>query len=80
MFFFALWLYVALPFLYTVPRYSGHDGTPNKCSAEESRNHGFWEKAGCDPTAYFTLWLVAFTGVLAVSTIGLWIVTWQPPI
>jgi hypothetical protein len=74
LFFFAFWLYVVLPFLYTVPRFS-HDEATNKCSAEESKNHGFWEKASCDPTAYFTLWLVAFTGVLAVSTIGLWIVT-----
>jgi len=74
--FFAFWLYVALPFLFTVPRYNSQDETPNKCS-EESKNHGFWEKVGCDPTAYFTLWLVAFTGVLAISTIGLWIVTWR---
>ena len=72
--FFALWLFVALPFLYGVPRYS-HDEAANKCSSEESKNHGFWEKAACDPTAYFTLWLVAFTGVLAVSTIGLGIAT-----
>src|SRR5205823_4243144 len=34
-------------------------------------------KARCDPIAYFTLWLVGFTGILAVSTIGLWIVTWR---
>jgi hypothetical protein len=77
LFFFAFWLLVALPFLYSVPRYSGHDEAANTCSVEESKNHGFWEKASCDPTAYFTLWLVAFTGVLAVSTIGLWIVTWR---
>jgi len=70
LFLFAFWLYVALPVLYSASR-SSHDETPNKCSAEESKNHGFWEKAGCDPTAYFTIWLVAFTGVLAVSTIGL---------
>ena len=57
-------------FFISVPRYL-HDEAANKCSAEESKNHGFWEKASCDPTAYFTLWLVAFTGVLAVSTIGL---------
>jgi hypothetical protein len=36
----------------------------------------FWEKTTTDPVAYFTLWLVAFTGVLAVSTIGLWGATW----
>lgn len=39
--------------------------------------HGFWEKAADDPVAYFTLWLVVFTGVLAASTIGLWFVTWR---
>ncbi len=77
LFFFALWLFVALPFLYTVPRYAGHDEAADKCAAEENKNHGFWEKTNCDPTAYFTVWLVAFTGVLAVSTIGLWIVTWR---
>jgi hypothetical protein len=77
LFFFAFWLLVALPFFYSVPRYSGNDETTNQCSGEESKNHGFWEKASCDPTAYFTLWLVAFTGVLAISTIGLWIVTWR---
>jgi hypothetical protein len=75
---FSAWIFVALPFLYTVPRYSHPDDqTLNKCSTEESKNHGFWEKTGCDPVSYFTLWLVGFTGVLAVSTIGLWIVTWQ---
>jgi hypothetical protein len=76
LFFFAFWLLVVLPFLYTVPRYS-HDEAPNKRPADESENHGFWQKAGDDPVAYFTLWLVGFTGVLAVSTIGLWIVTWR---
>jgi hypothetical protein len=74
LFIFAFWLLVALPFLYGVPRYS-HDETANKCTSEESKNHGFWEKASCDPTAYFTLWLVAFTGILAVSTIGLGVAT-----
>jgi hypothetical protein len=74
LFFFALWLFVALPFLYTVPRYGE---TANTCATEESKSAGFWAKTSCDPTAYFTLWLVAFTGVLAVSTIGLWIVTWR---
>jgi hypothetical protein len=76
LFFFAFWLYVALPFFYTVPRFSQND-TSNKRSAEEGKNPGFWEKAADDPVAYFTLWLVGFTGVLAASTIGLWIVTWR---
>jgi hypothetical protein len=46
-------------------------------SSEKEHKDGFWEKAGDDPVAYFTLWLVGFTGVLAISTIGLWIVTWR---
>jgi hypothetical protein len=44
---------------------------------EKVHKGGFWEKTIDDPVAYFTLWLVGFTGVLAVSTIGLWIVTWR---
>jgi len=70
----AFWTFVVLPFLYS-PNEARHDGTSNKCSTEQSKNYGFWEKAACDPVAYFTLWLVGFTGVLAVSTIGLWGVT-----
>jgi len=40
--------------------------------------HGesFWQRATEDPTAFFTLWIAIFTFVLAVSTIGLWTVTW----
>ena len=57
------------------PRYSQQNETSYKCSTEEGKNFGFWEKTDCDPTAYFTLWLVAFTGVLAVSTVGLWVAT-----
>jgi hypothetical protein len=68
---FAFWTLVCLPIYY------GHSNASHKCSAEESKNHGFWEKADCDPVAYFTLWLVGFTGVLAASTIGLWVVTWR---
>jgi hypothetical protein len=44
-------------------------------SAKEAVKHGFWEKTADDPVAYFTLWLVGFTGVLAVSTIGLGVAT-----
>lgn len=70
---FALWIFVALP-LY----YGQSDNTAaNNCSAQENQNYSFWEKARCDPVAYFTLWLVGFTGILGPSTIGLWWVTWQ---
>jgi hypothetical protein len=43
---------------------------------ERKLNKTFWEKTRCDPVAYFTVWLVGFSGILAASTIGLWIVTW----
>jgi hypothetical protein len=70
---FAIWVFGILPFYYG-PR---DDTASNKCSTKEQENYGFWEKARCDPVAYFTAWLVGFTGVLAFSTIGLWIVTWR---
>jgi hypothetical protein len=38
--------------------------------AEECKT--FWEKTTTDPVAFFTLWLVVFTGGLTVSTILLW--------
>ncbi len=72
---FALWIFVALP-LYYGPRDPNNSAAYN-CSAEQEKNYGFWEKARCDPVAYFTAWLVGFTGVLAASTICLWIVTWR---
>jgi hypothetical protein len=65
---------IARPFLITQQR---EQNQASHAISEESISHGFWEKAADDPVAYFTLWLVGFTGVLAVSTIGLWIVTWR---
>jgi hypothetical protein len=50
---------------------------PGNVASQREQKDGFWEKTSNDPVAYFTLWLVGFTGVLAVSTIGLWIVTWR---
>jgi hypothetical protein len=45
--------------------------------AEKSGTKGeeckaFWEKTTTDPVAFFTLWLVIFTGGLTISTILLW--------
>lgn len=34
-----------------------------------------WNWATTDATAFFTLWVAVFTGAVAFSTIGLWIVT-----
>jgi hypothetical protein len=64
--------------MYSSPQHhatSNHQ--PDEHPTEKENKNGFWEKAGDDPVAYFTLWLVGFTGVLALSTIGLWIVTWR---
>lgn len=67
----SVWLFVALPLYYG----ARDDPATYKCSAQEEKNYGFWEKTRCDPITYFTAWLVGFTGVLAVSTIGLWVAT-----
>src|ERR1700730_12646288 len=64
--------------LYVPPQqHAANNQQAEGASAQKEYKHGFWEKASDDPVAYFTLWLVGFTGVLAVSTIGLWIVTWR---
>lgn len=68
---FSLWLFIVLPIYYG----PANNQTTEQCSEKENKNHGFWEKTRCDPVAFFTAWLVGFTGVLAFSTIGLWIVT-----
>lgn len=74
LFLFAFWLFVVLPFLYSVPL-GEHRASPTKCSPATIQSLEFWDRAACDPVAYFTGWLVAFTGVLAFSTIGLWVAT-----
>lgn len=48
--------------------------------ADNLKNEGrksFWGRTTDDPVAFFTFWLAIFTFVLAVSTIGLWTVTWR---
>jgi len=75
---FALGGSVAWGIMYVPPHYHAADNQQaNEHPAQQENKNGFWEKAGDDPVAYFTLWLVGFTGVLAISTIGLWIVTWR---
>ena len=64
--------------LYVPPQqYAANNHQPDNAAPQQEHENGFWEKTSDDPVAYFTLWLVGFTGVLAVSTIGLWIVTWR---
>jgi hypothetical protein len=59
--------------------YAPTDAEKQKCyddakrvgyKAEECKS--LWERATSDPVAFFTLWLVIFTGGLTVSTVLLW--------
>jgi hypothetical protein len=62
--------------MYSPPQQHAADNhQSSEHAAEKEGKNGFWEKAADDPVAYFTLWLVGFTGILAVSTVGLWIAT-----
>ena len=42
---------------------------------DKCEERAFWERTYCEPVAAFTLFLTIFTGILAVSTIGLWFAT-----
>lgn len=75
---FALGGSFAWKIMYTPPsQHASNNQEVEQPAEHHDHKNGFWEKASDDPVAYFTLWLVGFTGVLAVSTIGLWIVTWR---
>jgi hypothetical protein len=41
---------------------------------KDDQRETFWQRTFNDPTAFFTLCVAAFTGVLGFSTIGLWFV------
>ena len=60
--------------------YAPTDAEKQKCyETAEAANHKaegcktFWERATSDPVAFFTLWLVVFTGGLTISTVMLWL-------
>jgi hypothetical protein len=48
----------------------------NGVQPKDNRLYSFWEWTTHDPVAFYTFILALFTLVLAVSTIGLWIVTY----
>jgi hypothetical protein len=54
-------------------------GSPSAQQKYPQSNYpkSFWQRATDDPTSVFTLALVAFTGVLAIATIGLGIATYK---
>jgi hypothetical protein len=45
--------------------------------ADAQPHKTFWQRTAGDPIAVFNLILVVFTGVLAASTIGLWLATYR---
>jgi len=58
------------------PAYSQpNQGTEATANPQHKPSEPFWQRATEDPTAFFTLCVAAFTFVLAVSTIALWIET-----
>jgi hypothetical protein len=48
----------------------------NQAGVERNSSETFWQRTTSDPVAFFTLWVALFTCALAVSTVGLWIVTY----
>jgi hypothetical protein len=57
--------------LYVPPQQNAlQNQLPSNIASQREQKEGFWEKASTEPIALFT-------GVLAVSTIGLWMVTWR---
>jgi hypothetical protein len=52
------------------------DGTDCGCLQGEQAK-SFWKRAITNPVDLSTLVVAAFTGVLAISTVGLWIVSWR---
>jgi hypothetical protein len=55
-----------------------HDQPSTEETGKNAKGHQretFWQRTFNDPTAFFTLWVAAFTGILSFSTIGLWSVT-----
>lgn len=58
------------------PKYSGTQQQSQATSNNQPHEVSEAEKAD-ERLARYTLWLTIFTGVLAISTIGLWIVTWR---
>ncbi len=61
---------VAVTFGIAQPQNKGEDQTAARAPREQPKREPFWIRTFDDPIAFFTL-------VLAVSTIGLWIVTWR---
>lgn len=64
----------ALPVRAQVPQQRVAAQSTNQNTNQIERPRSLWIPT--NPTEFFTLWVAAFTLVLAASTVGLWIVTW----
>jgi hypothetical protein len=74
-------LAIALVVLTVTPFYGAPYNQAASAAADSSQNQqsyvaAFWKWTTHDPVAFYTSLLAVFTFVLAVSTIGLWIVTY----
>ena len=56
-------------------RYDQTAAEAAKKNQKRDQRESFWQQTLNDPTAFFTLWVAAFTAILSFSTIGLWCVT-----
>lgn len=54
------------------PRHEPGNAANQKETKDGKPRETLWQRTTDDPVALFTFWIMAFTGVLAVSTIGLW--------
>ena len=74
-----VWTFAALPLLssWNASQFARQPEYSNQNNGQSKSNKSLWERTTEDPTAFFTAWVAAFTCILAVSTIGLWIVTWR---
>ena len=52
-----------------------NQSTEAAANYQDKPNKTLWQRTTEDPTAFFTLWVAAFTFILAASTIGLWVET-----
>jgi hypothetical protein len=73
-FLFATLVWAAIFVIY--PQYSGAKTYAHSSAEQKTENVSDAENTD-DRIARYTLWLTLFTGILAVSTIGLWGVTWR---
>ena len=70
-------------FVVTSPEYSHHSQYSQRAKPPEHKKDcenpfcAFWRWTTHDPVAFYTSVLAIFTGVLSISTIGLWVVTWR---